>query len=266
MARVPTLAISTLNDLAADGVGEFSTRQVAEYAGLSPKSASALLSRLVRMGLVDRVARGRFALREVGMLGTTAASEDLALAIQAALGERQGRIAFRSALSDLGLLSHPARTIHVASPHRVRLRALSGRPVVFHHERSASLRLGADRLRESVWRSTPARALLESAQHPRFAGGVAAVAEALMAAHVEPEALADLAARIDSAAGLRRLGSLSDHLGGSLARRLDPPPKARTIPLDPAERADAAAPGAWRDTRWGVEWPMPAVELLRAIG
>lgn len=265
MARIPTKSLSILNDLAARGVREFSTRDVAERAGLTSKSASAQLSRLAEAGLVDRVARGRFVLRDLGLFGTSAASEDLSLALEAALDGRPGRISFRSALSELGLLSHPARSIHLASPRRLRIRTISGRPVTFHREAPTSLPIGAERLRENVWRSTQARAVLESAQRPDYAGGLNAVAEALMAATIDPEELGDLATRINQPQGLRRIGSLSDHLAGPLADRLHPPPRDRYIDLDPQLPATATAYGAWKDTRWGVAWPMPIIELRSAI-
>lgn len=266
MAGIPADALSTLNDLAASGSRQLSTRQVAEYTGQSPKAASALLSRLVDAGLLDRVARGHFVLRDIGLLGTKAASEDLSLAVQAALGGRPARIAYRSALSELGLLSHPSRGIHLASPERLRIRTISGRRLIFHKEPDGILRLGADHLREGVWRSTQARALLESAQQPSHAGGLPAVAEALMTATIDPRELRELDSRLHAHAGLRRIGSLSDHLAGPLADQLTPPPRSRFIPLDPAQTRDGDSFGAWQDTRWGVSWPVPARELQNAIG
>jgi predicted transcriptional regulator of viral defense system len=86
-----------------------------------------MLSRLVTHGLVDRVARGRYAIRPIGALGTRAASEDVALAVAAAFGRRPHRIAYRSALDHHGLIDHPSREIIVALDRSTSTKHVSGR-------------------------------------------------------------------------------------------------------------------------------------------
>src|SRR5712691_671254 len=106
--------IELLDELAVKGKETFTTRDVEELGQLSPQAASNLLTRLVDRGLVDRVARGRYALRPFGALGTRAAAEDIALAVGAGFAGKAHRIAYRSALDWHGLLDHPARQIVVA--------------------------------------------------------------------------------------------------------------------------------------------------------
>ena len=62
-------------------------------------------------GLIDRVRRGHYAVRQLGVLGTPAAAEDVALSVGAALSGVPHRVGYRSALSEHDLVLHPARTI-----------------------------------------------------------------------------------------------------------------------------------------------------------
>ncbi|HEX5851549.1 MAG TPA: hypothetical protein VFY36_00505, partial [Solirubrobacteraceae bacterium] len=63
---------------------------------MSEQSASNLMTRLVHAGFLDRVARGVFAPRPLGQLGTRAASQDIALAVAAVFADELHRLAFRS--------------------------------------------------------------------------------------------------------------------------------------------------------------------------
>jgi len=86
-----------------------------------------MLSRLVAPGLVDRLARGRYAIRPIGALGTRAASEDVALAVAATFDRQPHRIAYRSALDHHGLIDHPSREIIVALDRSTSTKHVSGR-------------------------------------------------------------------------------------------------------------------------------------------
>ena len=121
--------LELLDELVSTGRETFEARDVQELGNLSPQAATNLLSRLVEHGLVDRVARGRYALRPVGVLGTRAASEDIALAVAAAFGRQPHRIAYRSALDFHGLLEHPSRQIIVALAKQTSVKRVSGRPL-----------------------------------------------------------------------------------------------------------------------------------------
>src|SRR4029450_6332918 len=79
--------------------------------GRSPTATANLLKRLASKGLIDRVRRGRYVIRRLGVLGTPAPSEDIAIAVAAVFGGRPHRIAYRSSLDEHDLISHPSRVI-----------------------------------------------------------------------------------------------------------------------------------------------------------
>ena len=155
-----------LDDLAADGKEAFTTADIEQYAKLSPQAASNMLSRLVALGLVDRVARGRYVLRPFGALGTRAVTQDIALAVGAVFSGRRHRIAYRSALEWHGLLEHPSRTIVLAVTCRPSLRELSGRPLRSVVERPGRIEVGAIPAGHGACVSSVERTILESAARP----------------------------------------------------------------------------------------------------
>lgn len=75
--------LDLLDDLAAQERGGITTAEVRKRLTMSEQSASNLMTRLVQAGFLDRVARGVFAPRPLGQLGTRAASQDIALAVAA---------------------------------------------------------------------------------------------------------------------------------------------------------------------------------------
>lgn len=251
-----TLAI--LDELAAEGKEVFASAELRARLGLSPQATSNLLRQLTQAGLVDRAARGHYALRPLGRLGTSAAAEDVTLAVGALLAGEPHRIAYRSALDYHGLLTHPARTIQVAAPRRIQVRRLSNRRLQIAHEHHETVRLGAEPAAAGSWVSGHARALLDGAARPELAGGAATLAEALHARPTDPAQLRELADELHANAALRRLGSLADTLEIHwLANALERPRPGGDIWLDPhAERQHA-----WRDHKWGVIYNQPPREL-----
>jgi predicted transcriptional regulator of viral defense system len=132
-----------VDDLVAEGRSSVTAVEVQERLGLSRSAASNLLRRLMDEGLLERVRPGHYVVRPLGVLGTSAAADDLADAVGAAFSGLAHRIAYRSALDELDLLVHPARTIQVAAESRVRLRPLSGRPIKVVVEPNDSISVGA---------------------------------------------------------------------------------------------------------------------------
>lgn len=256
--------IEVLDELAAQGKEAFTSKDVERLGQLSPQAASNLLSRLVRQGLVDRVARGRYAMRPFGALGTRAAAEDVALAVGAAFASKPHRIAYRSALDWHGLLQHPARRIIVAAEKRPSLRELSGRPLRVVLERADRIDIGAMDAGHGARVSSVERALLESAGRPSLAGGIHVVASALVAGEANPDTLEKMARVLGARSALHRLGSIAEALDiGPVRERLEPLSSiGRPIPLDPEFPADA---DGWRHEKWGVDWPFPAEELEEAV-
>jgi len=252
------------NDLVADGLISFTFDDARRRLGRSPTATANLLRRMVASGLVDRVRRGRYVIRQLGVLGTRAASENLAIVVASAFSGLPHRIAYRSALDEQDLVAHPVRTICVASPRRMRVKNLSGRPLRSVHEPEAFIRIGAVAHGPS-WVSDLERALLDAAARPDLAGGAAVLAEAMAAAgkRTDAESLVRYARQLGWNAALRRLGSISDALGieglaGKLA--LLKPPVA-DLDLEPG----ASSPTVWRDARWRVRWTQSPRELVNVV-
>jgi predicted transcriptional regulator of viral defense system len=255
--------LQLLDTLAAEERGGITTAEVRQRLGISEQSASNLMSRLVSAGWVDRVARGVFAPRPLGQLGTRAASEDIALAVGAAFGREPHRIAFRSALDHHGLLVNPARTIQVALPRRVKLASISGRRLQPIRESSESVAVGSDDAGYGARVSSVERALIESAGRPALAGGWLAVAVALNHANADPQKLIELAKALDHGPALRRLASIAElQSPRNIAADISPPRSdARVVPLDP--RAPFEEP--WTDGLWRVRWPVSRRHALESL-
>jgi predicted transcriptional regulator of viral defense system len=241
------------NKLTAGEAG-LTSREVRERLGLSPQAASNLLTRWREAGLVDRVAPGHYAIRQIGLLGTRAASEDVALAVGVFFAGEPHRIAYRSALDHHGLLTHPARTIQVACQREVTVKQLSGRPLQTIIEPEATVLIGAEEAGHGAQVSGAERSLLDGAARMDLIGGARALAEALSAAQLDPDVLQHLAQDIGAAAALRRIGSLADQLPvSSLANRLHPLASPTSdIPLEPRNPAGGERP--FRDRGWRVVW------------
>lgn len=255
--------LNLLDDLAANERGRITTAEVRKRLAISGQSASNLMGRLVEAGLLDRVARGAYAPRPLGELGTRAASHDIALAVAAAFAVEPHRIAFRSALDHHELLTHPARTIQVAMPRRVKLERISGRRLQAIHEPVATIAIGSEWAGVGASVSGVERALLESAGRPALVGGWTVVANALTHAQLDPLKLSELARELHAEPALRRLGSLSEALNlDRIAENIAPPPRdASVLALDP--RAPAEDP--WTDRRWRVRWPVSRREGRQLI-
>jgi predicted transcriptional regulator of viral defense system len=227
--------------------------------GLSRQATSNLLRRLADAGLVDRIAMGRYAIRQIGALGTAAVWDDLGSAVAAVFSDHPHRVGFLTALDHHGLLVRPVRTIQVASPYRPREKSLTGRPLRVVRESQATVLLGTEPLGPSRI-ATVARALLDAASRPHLAGGASRVAEALAAAKGTP-GLLDLAREVGAGAAYRRLGSIATTLSLPVARDLEPLPWRTLIELDRKARGE----NGWVDKAWGVAWPYPASQVQAVV-
>jgi predicted transcriptional regulator of viral defense system len=256
--------LDILDDLVAAGKETFESRDVQVLAGLSPQSTANILSRLVTHGLVDRVARGRYAIRSLGALGTRAASEDVTLAVAAAFGRRPHRIAYRSALDHHGLIDHPSREIIVVLDRSTRTEQVSGRRLRTVVESPHRIGIGAVPAGRGVQVSSVERALLESAARPGLAGGTSAFASALAAAHPDINELLRLGHVLGARAAIQRIGSLAQALGlDELDARLKPlAVRLAWTRLDPDSNEDE---GEWRDDTWRVVWPYSVEELEESV-
>ena len=261
----PQYGLALANELVAEGRLTFTFGDVEKRLGKSKTATANLLKRMEKAGLIDRVRRGHYAVRQLGMLGTPAAAEDIALTVGAALKGVPHRIAYRSALYEHDLVVHPARTIQVATPRRVRTKRLSGRPLRIVIEPPEKLDVGRVPWGTS-YLSDRHRAVLDAAQRPALVGGLEAMAEAFATAAPELRAhiLLDYARQLGWATALRRLGSLADALALEPLRSALTPIKPITADLDLEPGIDERA--VWRDKVWRVRWPRTVDEILAAIG
>jgi predicted transcriptional regulator of viral defense system len=255
--------LELIDTFLATGREEFTFEEAKTALGRSPAATANALRQLNEKGLVDRLTRGHYAIRPLGSLGTSTATDDLPLAIGAAFEGRTHRIAYLSGLSELGLLNHPVRTAFVACTHQVRIQTISRRPLRVVVERSETIHLEAEPIGRS-WRSTLERALFECALRVDLAGSVERLAEALAsgAFEVDSTRLVRLAGAF-GAKGLaaeRRLGSLALALGLPLGLEPKITPTQPVIRLDPRDdRVD------WIDPTFRVAWNTTADELRAAV-
>lgn len=253
-------ALRLVDELVADGKTHFSFAEAQQHLGRSPAATGNLLQRMLAAGLIDRVRRGHYVIRPFGVLGTPSVAEEVALAVGAAFDGIPHRMAYRTALDEHDLTVHSARSIYVATPSRIRIKTLSGRPLHIVREPESKIRIGAI-VRGSSWVSGLERALLDAAMRPKLVSGAAVLAEAIATAsrRVDPATLTQFAQDLAWAAALRRIGSIADTLEvDGLAGRLHPLelPTA-DLDLEPGRNM----PRRFRDARWRVRWPQLPAEI-----
>jgi len=73
-----------VDDLVADGKTHFTFDEAQQRFGQSPSATGNLLRRMLTAGLIDRVRRGHYVIRQLGVLGTPSVAEEVALAVGAA--------------------------------------------------------------------------------------------------------------------------------------------------------------------------------------
>jgi predicted transcriptional regulator of viral defense system len=256
--------LELIDTLMAEGREAFTFEEAKATLGASPSATANALRRLNEKGLVDRLTRGHYAIRPIGSLGTSAVTDHLSLAVGAAFEGREHRIAYLSALSELGLLSHPVRTVFVACTQQVRFQTISHRRLRTIVERTETIHLEAEPTGRS-WRSTLERALFECALRIDLTGSAERLAEAVAngAPEADPARL-DRLARAFGPRGLaaeRRVASLAAALG--LPLRLEP----KVDPRQPVIRLDSGDDHVeWVDAAFRVAWNTTPDELRAVIG
>lgn len=196
--------------------------------------------------------------------GTGDAAHDLVKAVTFALEGVPHRIAYRSALDFLGVLSPPARTVHVAMSGSVGFALLGRRPLRTVLENESDLVIGARRV-EQTSVSDLERATLDAASRPDLIGHATALAVtvSVVASQLDLDRLQDYGERLDAGPALRRIGSVAEQLAiQPLAKRMHP---AET--LDGTVLLDPKGPmkRVWYDERWGVHWNRHLQELQEAL-
>ncbi len=254
--------LELIDTLVSKGHNEFTFEEAREALGASPSATANALRRLTQKGLVDRVIRGHYAVRPLGSLGTSSATEDLSLAVGAAFDGYTHRIAYFSALSEHGLLSHPVRAVCVACTQQVKFSTVSRRPLKLVIEQPKTIHLETEAVGRSC-RSSLDRALFECALRVDLAGGVDQLAEAVAngASNADATRITGLGEAFGArgSAALRRLASIATAL--DLPLHLDPNVGKRQpiIRLDPRDHTVE-----WTDDKYRVSWNRTVGEL-RAI-
>jgi predicted transcriptional regulator of viral defense system len=261
---IVTRQLELVNTLMAEGRESFTFEEARAVLGVSAPATANFLYRLGRNGLVDRVSRGQYAIRPLGSLGTSTATDDLGLAVAAALSDRQHRIGYLSALSELGLLTHPVRSVYVACTSQVRIAAVSGRRLRAVIERADTIHLGAERAGPS-WRSGLERALFDCASRIDLAGGSERLAEAVATGgtDADPAKLLQVADAFGPRgfAAVRRIASLAHALELPLPLQPRVEPRQPVIRLDPGDDRIE-----WTDPMFRVAWNVTADELRAVVG
>jgi len=254
------LGLVLADDLTAEGKTSFTFDEAQQRLARSRTATANVLKRMLDAGLIDRVRHGHYALRPLGVLGTPSTAEDVALAVGAAFANLPHRMAYRTALDEHDLITHPARSIHVASTKTIRAKSLSRQSLRVIQEPQRSIHIGAIRCGSS-WVSDLERALLDAARRPKLIGGAEVLAEAIAAAaaDVDVDKLMQHAIELNWSPAVRRIGSLADALEvDGLAGALEPIHSIRAdLDLEPGFPLKAL----WRDTRWHIRWSRSIKEL-----
>ncbi len=256
-------SLSLANELVAEGCLTFTFDELVKRLGKSKTATANLLKRMEKSGLIYRVRRGHYVVRQLGVLGTPADAEDIALSVGAALHSTPHRIAYRSALYEHDLVVHPLRSIQVATVRQVRTKTFSGQLLKVVIESPTQLEIGRKPWRAS-YISDCHRAVLDAAQRPLLIGGIEVLSEAFAAAasQLNGEILMNYAFQLGWAPALRRLGSLADALSLEPIRGTLQPIRPITSDLDLDPGTDD--PTIWRDSRWRMRWSR-SVDELRAV-
>ena len=256
--------LELVNTLVAEGRESFTFEDARAVLGVSAPATANALHRLGQQGLVDRLSRGHYAVRPLGALGTSTATDDLGLAVAAAFEGREHRIGYLSALSELGLLTHPVRVVQVACTSQVRIARVSRRRLRTVIERADTIHLGAGQTGTS-WHSGLERALFDCALRVDLAGGPERLAEAVAngGTDADPAKLLQIADAFGARgfAAVRRLASLAYVLELPLSLMPAVGPRQPVIRLDPGDDHRE-----WTDSRFRVAWNLTAAELRAVVG
>ena len=259
-----TRQLELIDALLSEGRDEFTFEDARARLKVSTEATANFLTRLSKKGLVDKLARGHYAIRPLGALGTSLATEDLGVAIGAAFEGREYRIAYLSALGELGVLSHPVRSIYVACTERVRFSTVSRRPLRLVLEKPETIHLEAEAVKNS-WRSSLDRALFECALRVDLIGGAERLADAIASGSRDADSRRiERLAKDFGARGLaaeRRLASMATALHLPLTLTPEVSTRQQVIRLDP--RDDRVV---WTDARFRVAWNTTIDELQAVVG
>lgn len=246
--------LSVVRRLYAADIYYLTPRLLAGIFDLDAPQAYALLERLTRQELVVPVEKGKYLL--VGLEPERVLGNPLFIAPQLA---HPSYVSYWSALHYHGLTEQVPHTVLVATTRKKRPLAFQG-----HHFRYVTIKPGKffGYRRESVGdlpvvMADPEKALIDSLDQPRYAGGMAEVAHALATAapDLDTPLLLDYAARMNDRSLASRLGYLLAAQGIEADGLLV---SATPVLLDP----HTPAQGDY-DARWRVRVNLSQAQLYR---
>lgn len=252
MAEYPN-PISIAQRLHRQGLFYFTAPLLADLLGLERRQTYRILARLKTAGLVAEVEKGKYLL--LGLQPERVLSNPLFIASHVAA---PGYVSYWSALHYHGLTEQAPLTTFVATTRKrppldfrgLRFRFVAVRPDKFFGYRRDTL----DDLPVLV--ADAAKAIVDSLDQPRYAGGVGEAARALRRAlgALEVPTLIEYANRMGNRALGSRLGYLLTALGQPAEGLLR---SSSGVLLDPAR-----PPEGRRDPFWRVIVNLPAEEIV----
>ncbi len=231
----------------------FTPSLLADLLSLSRRPTYRVIARLRAEGLADEVEKGKFLL--LGLQPERVLSNPLFIASQLVT---PAYVSYWSALHFYGFTEQVPLTTFVATTKKKR-------PVAFRHFRFRFVSLQPHKFfgyRRQMVGDLPvlmadeAKAIVDSLDLPRYAGGVAEVAKALQAAQgeIDVPTLVEYANRMGDRSLASRLGYLLEILGHPAEGLIGAP---SAVKLDPAR-----PPSGHTDPRWRVVVNVPQRELL----
>lgn len=180
----------------------FGPTEVQRFLEVSQRNAYRILKGMTEKGLVERIARGTYALSETYESRT---SYEIASNLEPA-----SYVGFWSALHFHGLTDQVPRTIFVAVTRQKRSVRIQGQTVRFVRVQPATF--FGYRSYEGAVVSDPEKTLLDCCRLPEYAGGMALVANAIPS-DIDIDRILRYAERLDSGAVAARIGYLLDRTG-----------------------------------------------------
>jgi len=205
-----------------------------------------LLSRLEKVGWIERIEKGKYMILP---LGAKKGDHTLHEFVIGSMLARPAVIAYWSALHHHGLTEQAPRTVFIQTTARKRC---STKEVFGLEYRIVRIRPGKLFGYAKEWLddtevlvTDPEKTIIDCLDRPDLCGGVVEVAKAIRSSPGNPGKLADYSSRIGNTGPSRRLGYLMDRYGRQ-SHRLPRPSARNYLLLDPTMPRKGKRNGKWR--------------------
>ena len=191
----------------------FTLADAVEITGLSPASASSLLHKAAKRGLVSRLKRGVWVLVPPQLGSATEYAGNPYLIAPRLVGDAPNFLSHATAMEIHRMVTQPQFVTFTSTTKRVQNRTLNGTEFHFvlikpNHFFGTTKHWATKQ--ESVAISDLERTVIDGLRQPEYCGGVTEVAKGLWMRHadMQPARLVDYALRLGIGAVIRRLGYL----------------------------------------------------------